>query len=120
MKLSFEAKYVNCADAIGGEILQVTFDTLPPGRDEMERRSPYVMIGRNFEFPGSATVEWHDGIDYDGGGSVIQMVLRRGRVTARLDRQMELDVQFTIVDKKFAQLQSYLESMLETRFVIIQ
>lgn len=67
MRLSFEAKCVDCVDAIDGGILQVTFDTLPPDNDDVERRAPYLMISRNFEFPASATVEWHDGIQYDGG-----------------------------------------------------
>src|SRR6266542_1714493 len=64
MTLAFEAKFVDCADAIGGEILQVSFDTVPSSRAEDDRCTPYVLISRNFEFPGSATVEWHDGKDY--------------------------------------------------------
>jgi len=116
MRLSFEAKFVDCVDAIDGEILQVTFDTLPPSYDEVERRTPYVLISRNFEFPGSATVEWHDGIDY-GGAKIREMVLKRERVSATLDRKMELDVTFRISDKKFAKLKSYLESMLGKRVV---
>jgi len=44
MRLSFEAKFVDCVDAIDGEILQVTFDTLAPGNDDVERRAPYVLI----------------------------------------------------------------------------
>lgn len=120
MKLCFEAKYVECADALDGEILQVTFDTLPPGQDEMERVSPYVMISRNFEFPGAATIEWHDGSDYEGGGFITRMVLRRGRASARIDGRLEVDIRFSISDKKFTQLQSHLESMLETRLDITQ
>jgi len=120
MRLSFEAKYVDCVDAIDGEILQVTFATLPPSHDDVERRSPYVLISRNFEFPGTATVEWHDGIDCDGGRAITEMILRRERVTAGIGRKLELDVTFRISDKKFAKLKSYLESMLGKRFVIAE
>ena len=120
MTLAFEAKFVDCADAIGGEILQVSFDTVPASHNEDERCTPYVSISRNFEFPGSATVEWHDGIDYDGGAEIREIVLMRGRVSATLDRELELDVTFRISDKKFAKLKSYLESMLEKRFVIVE
>jgi hypothetical protein len=120
MRLSFEAKFVDCVDMIDGEILQVTFDTLPPSYDEVERRDPYVLISRNFEFPGSARVEWHDGIDYDGGAEIKEMVLKRERVSAALEGEVELDVTFRISDKKFAKLKSYLESMLEKRVVIAE
>ena len=120
MKLSFEAKYVDCVDAMDGEILQVTFDTLPPSHDELERRSPCVLISRNFEFPGTATVEWHDGVDCDGGRAITEMVLGRARVTARIGRKLELDVAFRISDKKFAKLKSYLERMLGKRVVIAE
>jgi hypothetical protein len=118
MRLSFEAKFVDCVDMIDGEILQVTFDTLPPSDNEVKRRTPYVLISRNFEFPGPATVEWHDGIDYDGGADIREMVLKRGRVSATLGRGLELDVTFRLSDKKFAKLKSYLESMLEKRVVM--
>jgi hypothetical protein len=57
MKLAFEATFVDCGDAIGGEILQLSFDTIPSNLDADQRRTPYVLISRNFEFPDSATVE---------------------------------------------------------------
>jgi len=40
MTLAFKAKFVGCADAIGGEIMQVSFDTKSEGEDEDERRTP--------------------------------------------------------------------------------
>jgi hypothetical protein len=117
MKLSFEAKFVDCAEAIDGEILQVTFDTLPPDSDEVERRSPYVLISRNFEFPGPATVEWHDGRDY-GGGAEIEASLRRGRFSGTGDSDLEFDVTFRLSEGRYAKLSSYLGSMLEDRIEI--
>ena len=66
MKLAFEASIVSCADAIDGEIQQVKFDTTESNYDETDRRTPYVVIGRNFDFSDAATIEWHDGDDYDG------------------------------------------------------
>ena len=117
MKLSFGANIVECSDILEGEILRVTFDTLPPNSDEDERRSPYLSISRNFEFPGPATVEWHNGVD--GGGAEIQTVeLRRDRVLATLDRAAEIEVTFRISDKEFARLRSYLGSILENRLTI--
>ena len=70
MTLAFRAKSVRCADAIDGEILQVCFDTMPASANEDERDTPYVLMSQNFEFPGPATIEWHDGSDYDGGAEI--------------------------------------------------
>jgi len=38
--LAFDAKFVGCADAIGGQILQVTFNTVPASHNEDERCTP--------------------------------------------------------------------------------
>ena len=78
------------------------------------------MISRNFEFPGSATVQWHDGIEYDGGAEIVAMVLKREQVSATLDRDLQIDVTFRISDKKFAKLKSYLKGMLEKRVAITE
>src|SRR5262245_39901795 len=104
MRLSFEAKFVDCVNALDGEILQVSFDTLPPSNDEEERCSPYAVISRNFEFPGPARAEWHDGIDYDGGAEIVNMILRRERIFATLGRDLELDVTFRMPDGKFTKM----------------
>ena len=113
MTHAFEAKFVSCADAIDGEILQVSFDTVPENQDEDERCTPYVLISRNFEFPGSATIEWHDGHDYDGGAEIVSMTLRRSRVSIKLDRELDFDVTFRLPDKKFVKLTSFLRRMID-------
>jgi hypothetical protein len=110
--LAFEAKFVGCADAIGGEILQVCLDTMPTSEDENERTTPYVLISRNFELPGSAAIEWHNGDDYDGGAEIISTILTRDRILIKLDRDLDLDVGFRIADRKFARLTSYLGRMV--------
>lgn len=40
--LAFDVTRVDCTDALGGEILQVSFDTAPEDQDEDERSTPYV------------------------------------------------------------------------------
>jgi hypothetical protein len=110
--LAFEAKFVSCADAIGGEILQVCFDTMPASDDENARTTPYVLISRNFEFPGPAAIEWHSGDDYDGGAEIISAILTRDRILIKLDRDLELDVGFRVSDRQFASLTSYLRTMV--------
>jgi len=118
--LAFEAKFVDCRDAIGGEILQVSFDTVPASHDQDERSTPYVLISRNFEFAGSATVEWHDGQDYDGGAEISSMSLQRNQVSIKLDRSLELDVAFRVSEKKFAKLRSFLRRMIDDRIHITE
>jgi len=113
MILAFIAKSVRCADAIGGEILQVCFDTMPESGNEDERHTPYVLISQNFEFASPATIEWHDGSDYDGGAEIVSVTLARDRAMIRLDRDLEIDVSFRIGDGRFAQLSSYLRRMLD-------
>jgi hypothetical protein len=113
MTLALKASSVSCSSAIGGEILQVCFDTMPESKDEDERDTPYVLISRNFEFPGSATVEWHDGSGYDGGAQIVLVTLTRERALIKLDRDMEIDVSFSLGDRRFAQLNSYLRRMLD-------
>jgi hypothetical protein len=46
MTLAFESRFVSCNDAIGGEILQVNFDTISSIAAEEERETPYVLITR--------------------------------------------------------------------------
>ncbi len=115
MTLAFHAKFVSCTDAIGGEILQVSFDTVPTTQEESERSSPCVLISRNFEFADSATIEWHDGKDYDGGAEIISITLRRDRVSIVLERESDVDVTFRIPDKQFAKLTSFLRRMIDDR-----
>lgn len=113
MKLAFKASSVSCSSAIGGDLLQVSFDTMPKSKDEDERDTPYVLISRNFEFPGTATVEWHDGRDYDGGAEIVLVTLTREQVLIKLDRDMEIDVSIGVGDRRFAQLSSFLRRMLD-------
>jgi hypothetical protein len=113
MTVAFEAKFVSCVDAIGGEILQVTFDTLGPGKNEDERRSPYVLISRNFEFPGAPTIEWFSGNDYDGGAEITSLALTRDRVLIKLDRDLDFDVSFRLPDRQFKRLGSFLRRMMD-------
>src|SRR5437764_859639 len=111
MTLAFKASSVECTSAIGGEILQVTFDTAPTVQEEDQRTMPYVLISRNFEFPGSPTIEWHDGDDYDGGAEIVTTALRKDGVLITLDRELEIDVTFSLPDRKFAKLKSFLKRM---------
>src|SRR6266496_2075860 len=92
MTLAFDARTVDCADALDGEILHVRFDSAVADQEEEERSTPYSLISRNFEFAGPATIEWHDGQKYDGGAKIVSATLRRARISIQVDRELNFDV----------------------------
>lgn len=118
MTLAFDATRIDCTDALGGEILQVSFDTAPEDQDENQRSTPYILISRNFEFPGSATIEWYDGHYYDGGAEIVTVTLRRTRIAIRVDRELDFEVTFHLPDKKFTKLTSFLRKIMDDRISI--
>ena len=107
MILAFTAKHVSCTEAVDEEIMQVLFDTIGEC-DEDARATPYVLIGQDFEFPGPATIEWHDGSKYAGGARIRSVALARNRVVIKMDRTLEMDVQFSVGERQFARLKDYL------------
>jgi hypothetical protein len=115
MTLAFDATRIDCADALGGEILQVNFETVPEDQDEDQRSTPYVLISRNFEFPDSATIEWYDGHDYNGGAEIVTITLRRTCITIRVDQELDFEVTFHLPDNKFKKLTSFLRRIMDDR-----
>jgi hypothetical protein len=118
MTLVFDATRIDFADALGGEILQVNFDTAPEDKDEDQRSTPYILISHNVEFPDSATIEWYDGHDYDGGAEILAVTLKRTRITLCVNRELNFEVTFHLPDKKFKKLTSFLRKMMDDRISI--
>jgi len=118
MTLAFDATRIDCVDALGGEILQVSFDTAPEDQDEDQRSTPYILISRNFEFSCSATIEWYDGYDYDGGAEIVTLTLRRTRMTIRVDQKLDFEVTFHLPDKQFNKMTFFLRKMMGDRISI--
>ena len=117
MNLSFEALYVDCSNAMDGEIQQAVFDTVrdDPDGAEYNRKSPYALISRNFEFPGEATIEWHDGNDNEGGDSINSALLESNRIFIVLDKEGTIEITFRLTDQQFEELKKYLWNMLGSR-----
>jgi len=108
MTIAFQARYIDCTEAIDGEILQVTFDSAAESQDWIHRRDPYVLIGQNFEFPGAPTIEWHDGNDYDGGAEVLKISLTRTNLVIDTDKGIDFSLTLFISDKEFSRLLDFL------------
>lgn len=119
MILAFRAKHVSCTQAIDWQIMQVLFDTVSECEDQVVRDTPYVLIGQDFEFPGPASIEWHDGSTYDGGARVRSLTLARDRVVIKVDRAVEMDVGFSVGQRQFAELTNYLGRILGPRVVTV-
>jgi hypothetical protein len=119
MTLAFKATYVACTDALGGDILQVSFDTVLDD-DENPRCSPYVLISRNFEFPESAAIEWHNGQDYDGGAEIRSITLTRTHITLRLNRELTIAVSFKLTEAAYTRLTVFLQRIMDDRIVFTE
>ena len=97
----------------GREILQVCFETQRQSGDETKRSTPYVLVSRNFEFSGPVTIDWHDGINYDGGAEIVSLTLTRDRASMKLDRGLDIEVSFCVGERRFKKLNAYLRRMLD-------
>jgi len=109
MTITFEAKFVHCSEAIGGELLQVTFDSVDL-KDEELRKTPYVLLGQSFEFPSPPTIEWHDGNEYDGGG-IQSILLFRNAVRIVTDTGTGFGITFSISNDLYSKLVEYLRGI---------
>ncbi|MFZ4776664.1 MAG: hypothetical protein ACOYM3_14935 [Terrimicrobiaceae bacterium] len=114
MNLSFFAPFVDCTNAMDWEIQQVVFDTVrdDPDAEEYTRKSPYVCISRNFEFPGAANIQWHDGNDNENGDSIRSTALELDRIFIILGKEGTIEITFHLNDRQFEELERYLRNML--------
>lgn len=117
MTLRFEAEVVRCAEAIGGDILQVKFDS-EDQEDKDGRRNPYVLIGQCFEFPGPPTIEWHDGTDYDGGANLRSIVLRRNAVEIITNSGFGFDIRFSLTNARYEELAALIRKIFPNTKVL--
>ena len=114
MNLSFEALFVICSNELDWEIQQVVFDTVCDNEDGAEdrRKTPYVSISRNFEFPGPASVEWHDGNDDISGASIISANLEANRILIDIGRGQTIAITFALNERRFRELAKYVRNIL--------
>ena len=90
--IQFTASNVEYSEAIGGQIVQVSFDE-DPDQDPFERKKCYITISQNYEFPNGATIEWHDGEDYDGGAEVQDFELTNSKFELQTSTELMFKVQ---------------------------
>ena len=110
-RIEFTATTVKCNEATDWEIIQVNFDTVDYGFDEVNRTSPYLMASVCFEFSSNVQIEYYDGKDYSGD-SLDRIQLWQHRVLAISGRGHEFDIGFDLSVDAFRQLRQHLRVLL--------
>lgn len=116
MKIDFHAKEVSCSEAIDWEIVQVAFDSVLDGElneTQSDRVSPYLMVGENFEFPGSPHAEWHDGDDWSCGVGVRKIKIGRNNAFVDLMADRSFSISFDLSDERYEELKKYLRILFQ-------
>ena len=107
-EISFFATEVEYNEAIGGEIVQVSFDE-DPDQDPFDRTKCYVMISQNYEFPVSPSLEWHDGIDDNGGAKVLSYKFTNDFFELIITDAIIFKVKHNCEEKTFTKIQKFLQ-----------
>ena len=107
--ITFTAKELRYEEALGGDIVQISFDE-DPTEDPLDRTKRYFLISQNYEFPGKPTVEWHDGIDYDGGSEIVDYVFTKNLFEANLKNGLSIKVHHSCSEDVLMKIQAFLKS----------
>ena len=105
--INFIATEVEYVEAMDGEIIQLSFDE-DSDQDPFNRNKCYLSISQNYEFPGKPSVEWHDGIDSDGGAEVLEYRLTKEVFELITTNNLKFKIQHDWKGKKFTQIQNFL------------
>ncbi len=110
MDIEFTAKYVDYAEAIGGDIVQVVFSQ---DRDEdyCNRTKLYLLLSSNYEFGSPAPdAEWYDGEEENGGEHVTGYKLDRAEVTIRLRNGHVFKIKHHAEESVYKKIETYVNA----------
>ena len=110
MKIIFTAEKVEFNSALDGDIEEVIFDE--EKMDKIERNKHYLLVQQNYEFPGSPSLEWFDGNDYDGDQSesyrkVKSYNLTPNKLEMALFSDMHFEIKFDCNAKVYSQIEDF-------------
>jgi hypothetical protein len=108
--ITFTAKDVHYGEAIGGELVQLTFDE-NPGDDSMCRTARYFMVSHSYEIPGGPTLEWYNGRDYDGGSDIVKYIFTQDIFEVWLENDIHFTIQHHCSNHVFSRIETFLESL---------
>ena len=118
MHLTFGAKDVTYNEALGGDLVQVTFQEESDPEIDYSKTNyslpppiKSVTFSANYEFPPcDITVEWCDGEEYDGGKSIKAIELTKTSLKMVLENGFRIDVTFRIDEITFRNIHRFLIS----------
>jgi len=95
MKLEFKAKSVSYEEAIGGDIIQVSFEENPDD-DPINPRSKCLSFSINHEFPPCKLMfEWCDGSTSYGHAKAIKYTISNSELNLWLEDDVTINVKFS-------------------------
>lgn len=112
MNINFKAVEVEYDEAMGGEIVCISFDE-DPNDYSFNRTKRCISISQNYEFPGKPTLQWHDGEDYDGdysGGTGIKSYnLSKDLFELELTNGLSFNISHSCSNKVLVKIQRFLK-----------
>jgi hypothetical protein len=118
MNLVFHAKEVTYSEALGGDIVQVSFqEELDPDIDYGKKGAPlppaikHVLISANYEFSGKKHVEWCDGEEFDGGQSIRKVEITKTRLKLVVVNGFNFEVTFNTDEITFQKIVAFLSGV---------
>ena len=94
MRIKFKAQDVSYSEALGGDIIQVSF--AEKDSDDLHVNPyKYLLISVNYEFPPSIPkVEWCDGNDFNGGAKIVSYVFSKESLQMTITGGIGFDISF--------------------------
>lgn len=105
--IEFIASEVEYTEAIGGEIVQLSFDE-DPDQDPFNRTKCYIMISQNYEFPGKPSMEWHDGKTDNGGAEIVSYTLTKSLFELTTKNNVSFKIEHNCSDEKLSLIKKFL------------
>ena len=116
MHIVFNAQEVDYSEALGGDIIQVSFQEYPDPEIDYSKRNwklpppvKSVVFSANYEFPPYTTVvNWCDGEEDDGGESIKEIEITETYLRLVLENNVSFDISFKTDDITFIKIKRFL------------
>ena len=118
MHLAFEAQEVLYNEALGGDIIQVSFQEFPDPDIDYSKKNfkipppiKYLSFSVNYEYSHSGIiVEWCDGERYDGQNTIKEIHLTKTSLAVILANSFSFEINFKTDDLTFKNIKTFLST----------
>ena len=108
MKIEFKAQEVSYIEALGGDIVQVSFAE-KDSDDLLINPYKYVHVSVNYEFPPPIPqVEWCDGTDFNGGARILDYVFSKDSLELNLEGNVRFNISFETDEATIGSIERFL------------